>query len=168
MTDMHILPDAEPTTLVAQIRSLAAGENTATSLLANTASLLFWSLRDINWLGFYLAIGDTLRLGPFHGKPACVSIAVGKGVCGTAAATGETLVVPDVDAFPGHIACDTASRSEIVVPIVLHGSLYGVLDVDSPVLDRFGATERVLFERVVEVLQSAIAESRLPDTACIP
>lgn len=111
------------------------------SSLANASALLFWYLSDINWLGFYLiddqGSKDVLTLGPFQGAPACVSIAKGKGVCGTAWERKETLVVPDVSCFPGHIACDAASKSEVVVPLIAGGSVVGVLDVDSPVPRRF-------------------------------
>lgn len=107
------------------------------SALANAASLLWEALQDINWAGFYLLRGDTLHLGPFHGKTACVMIPMGRGVCGTAAATREIQLVPDVELFPGHIACDSASRSEIVIPMISGGELLGVLDIDAPHRERF-------------------------------
>ena len=125
--------------LATSLRALLAGERDLVANAANMAALLFWSLQDLNWAGFYLVEperGDLL-LGPFQGKPACVRIAIGRGVCGTAAARRETVVVPDVHAFPGHIACDSASNSEIVVPIVRGGRLLGVLDLDSPLHARF-------------------------------
>jgi len=105
--------------------------------LSNTSALLFERLKNVNWSGFYLAKGRELFLGPFQGKAACLRIAFGKGVCGTAAERLEPLIVPDVHLFPGHIACDSNSKSEIVIPVVAKGRLIGVLDVDSPILDRF-------------------------------
>ena len=107
------------------------------STLANASALLYEALTDINWAGFYLCRGDTLYLGPFQGKSACTVIPFGRGVCGTAAATRQVQVVPDVARFPGHIACDSASRSEIVLPILVDDVLFGVLDIDSPSLNRF-------------------------------
>src|SRR5690242_460088 len=120
-----------------QLAELIRGESDSLANAANTAALLFMSLPDINWVGFYFVHDEELVLGPFQGKPACTRIALGKGVCGTAARKRETIVVSDVNQFPGHIACDTASRSEIVVPLLNWGRLLGVLDVDSPVLGRF-------------------------------
>ena len=140
-------------------RSLAAlldGEPDALANLANAAGLLAGSLDRINWCGFYLLRGEELVLGPFQGKPACVRIPMGQGVCGAAAARRETLVVPDVNRFPGHIACDPASRSEIVVPILENGVLRGVLDVDAPETDRFDEEDRVGLERFVEALTPRI------------
>lgn len=125
-------------TLAAQARSLIEGESDVIANAANFASLVFHSLDGLNWAGFYSFDGAELVVGPFQGKPACVRIPLGKGVCGTAAATRETQVVRDVHAFPGHIACDSASQSEIVVPLVTaEGELIGVWDVDSPHLARF-------------------------------
>ena len=138
--------------LAASLESLLAGETDALANLANASALLAQVLERINWCGFYLLRGEELVLGPFQGKTACVRIPVGKGVCGTAAARRETLVVPDVNAFPGHIACDAASRSEIVVPIIENGALRGVLDVDSPDLDRFDDEDRRGLERFVGAL----------------
>jgi GAF domain-containing protein len=138
--------------LAASLGSLLAGESDALANLANASALLAQALTRINWCGFYLLRGEELVLGPFQGKPACVRIPVGKGVCGTAAARRETLVVPDVNAFPGHIACDAASRSEIVVPILQDGVLRGVLDVDSPALGRFDDADCAGLERFVGVL----------------
>ncbi len=110
--------------------------------LANLSALLFETLGDLNWAGFYLAEGGKLVLGPFQGRPACIEIPWGKGVCGTAAAQDATQRVPDVHAFPGHIACDCASRSEIVVPLRAKGRVVGVLDIDSPLPDRFSAADQ--------------------------
>ncbi len=120
---------------------LVAGERDAIANLANAAALLFATLADLNWAGFYLLRDGGLVVGPFQGKPACVRIALGQGVCGTAAATGRTQIVADVHAFPGHIACDADSNSEIVVPLVADGRLVGVLDLDSPRLGRFDAED---------------------------
>ena len=127
--------------LAAQSRALFEGERDATANSANLAALIFNTLPDINWAGFYWLKDDGLVLGPFQGKPACVRIALGKGVCGTAARDRRTLVVPDVHEFPGHIACDSASRSEIVVPIVRGNRVFGVLDLDSSKLARFDAED---------------------------
>jgi GAF domain-containing protein len=147
--------------LPASLEALLEGETDTLANLANAAALLYGSLPRINWAGFYLLRGDTLVLGPFQGKPACVRIPLGKGVCGTAAARRETLIVPDVLAFPGHIACDDASRSEIVVPILEGGSLRGVLDVDAPEKNRFGDGDRVVLEECVRVLLPRVAWSTL-------
>ena len=116
---------------------LFAGERDAVANAANLSALLWMGLADLNWAGFYFLRGPGLVLGPFQGRPACVRIALGKGVCGTAAQTRETIIVPDVDVFPGHIACDAASKSEVVAPLVMKGRLVGVLDLDSPILARF-------------------------------
>ena len=134
------------------LESLLEGETDALANLANASGLLADALERINWCGFYLLRGDELVLGPFQGKPACVRIALGKGVCGTAAQRRETLVVPDVNAFPGHIACDAASRSEIVIPILQDGRLRGVLDVDSPETHRFDDEDRKGLEELVRIL----------------
>src|SRR2546427_6413226 len=140
------------TDLAAALASLLEGEPDALANLCNASALLAEALERINWCGFYLLRGGELVLGPFQGKPACVRIPLGKGVCGTAAAREETVVVPDVNVFPGHIACDAASRSEIVVPLVENGELRGVLDVDSPDLARFDAVDREGLERFVRTL----------------
>jgi L-methionine (R)-S-oxide reductase len=141
--------------LLAELRGLLADERDAVANLANTAALLMLRLPALNWAGFYLLQGDTLVLGPFQGKPACVRIPLGRGVCGTAAATRQTQRVADVHAFPGHIACDVASASELVVP-VLHGTtLIGVLDLDSPQPDRFSAADAALCEAVAALLAAA-------------
>ena len=134
------------------LESLLEGETDALANLANASGLLADALERINWCGFYLLRGEELVLGPFQGKPACVRIALGKGVCGTAALRRETLVVPDVNAFPGHIACDAASRSEIVIPILQDGRLRGVLDVDSPETHRFDDEDRKGLEELVRIL----------------
>jgi L-methionine (R)-S-oxide reductase len=121
--------------------ALTAGEPDAIANMANVAALLWESLPELNWAGFYRNLGGELVLGPFQGRPACIRIPFGKGVCGAAAATLEPQCVPDVDAFPGHIACDSASRSELVVPILRDGALTGVLDLDSPRPGRFDAQD---------------------------
>ena len=127
--------------LLLQARGLLEGERDPVANAANLAALLWHTLPDLNWAGFYLLKGDELVLGPFQGKPACVRIALGKGVCGTAAAKRETVIVRDVHAFPGHIACDAASNAEIVVPLLLAGRAVGVLDLDSPRVGRFDAED---------------------------
>ena len=145
--------------LCRQLSALTDGVTERVSNLANASSLLWYALEDINWAGFYLLRGDVLALGPFMGRPACVRIPLGSGVCGTAAARRETLVVPDVHAFPGHIACDAASRSEIVVPLLLSdGALYGVLDIDSPLPDRFSATDKAGLEAFARALEQALTQ----------
>ena len=137
--------------LVSQLRSLLAGERDFIANAANFASLLYHSLPALNWAGFYLLKDKELVLGPFQGKPACVRIAVGKGVCGVAAAQRETIIVPNVHEFPGHIACDSASISEIVVPLQKDGRLLGVLDLDSPQFARFDDEDAEGLNRLVEV-----------------
>ncbi len=134
--------------LESQAVALLRDESDALASAANFVALLYNALDDVNWLGIYVRRGDELVLGPFQGQPACVHIAVGSGVCGTAAATLETQRVADVHAFPGHIVCDAASRSEIVVPLVIDGSLAGVLDIDSPSLERFSADDQAGIERL--------------------
>ena len=126
--------------------------------LANASALLFEELDRLNWAGFYLLRERKLMLGPFQGKPACTVIPLGKGVCGTAAAENRTVLVPDVHLFPGHIACDSASESEIVVPVHMHGALYGVLDIDSPVKDRFSEEDRKGLEAFVKILEEKLEQ----------
>ena len=134
--------------LESQAEALLREEPDALANAANFVALLYNALEDVNWLGIYVLRGDELVLGPFQGQPACVHIGLGKGVCGTAAATLETQRVPDVHAFPGHIACDAASRSELVVPLVVDGRLVGVLDIDSPSLDRFSTADQAGIEQL--------------------
>ena len=139
------------------LRSLIRGVVHPIANLANAAALLWEALEDINWAGFYLLEGDTLVLGPFQGKPACIEIGPGKGVCGAAAAQNLTQLVPDVHAFPGHIACDSASNAEIVVPLRrADGTVFGVLDVDSPTLSRFTEADRTGLEAFAAILESHI------------
>lgn len=128
--------------LQSQLAALLDNESDTLANASNFVALLYNALDEVNWLGIYVQRGEELVLGPFQGKPACVRIPIGSGVCGTAAATLETQVVPDVHAFPGHIVCDADSRSEIVVPLVVNGRLVGVLDIDSPSLGRFGSADR--------------------------
>jgi L-methionine (R)-S-oxide reductase len=138
--------------LAAQLTALIAGEPDLVANAANMAALVYHGLPDLNWTGFYFARGDELVLGPFQGKPACTRIACGRGVCGTAAARRSAIVVPDVAAFPGHIACDAASRSELVVPLLSDGRIIGVFDLDSPRLGRFDDGDRAGIERLVAIL----------------
>jgi len=139
---------------IKELAALLAGETNRIAILANASALLKQHLDRINWIGFYLKEEDGLVLGPFQGLPACVRIPEGRGVCGTAAAMKQTVTVDDVHAFPGHITCDPASRSEIVVPMIKDGEVVGVLDVDSPELARFGEKERELLEKAVEVIMA--------------
>ena len=129
-----------------------------TANLANASALLWQSLPDINWAGFYKLRGDKLVLGPFQGKPACIVIPMGRGVCGTAAAEEKTVRVEDVHTFPGHIACDCASNSEIVIPLYRNGALWGVLDIDSPRFSRFSPEDQQGLERFAAVLSRALPE----------
>jgi L-methionine (R)-S-oxide reductase len=135
-----------------QLAALLADERNALANTANMSALLYEALPQLNWVGFYFLQGRELVLGPFQGKVACVRIALGRGVCGTAAERRETLIVPDVHAFPGHIACDSASRSEIVVPLIQDGRLWGVLDLDSPQLGRFDQEDGAGLEAAAAVL----------------
>lgn len=137
--------------LAAQLSSLLAGERDLIANAANLSSLLFHSLPDLNWAGFYFLKDGELVLGPFQGKPACVRIKIGQGVCGTAAAKRETLIVPNVHEFPGHIACDSDSNSEIVVPMIKDGNLVGVLDLDSPTPGRFDSEDANGLEELIQV-----------------
>jgi L-methionine (R)-S-oxide reductase len=133
-----------------------SSESDSLANLSNSAALLFNNLEDINWAGYYIMKDGELVLGPFGGKTACTRIKLGKGVCGSAARDRKTYVVPNVHDFEGHIACDSASNSEIVIPIIKDGVLYGVLDIDSPILDRFDETDRVYLEKFVEKLNKYI------------
>ena len=137
--------------LAAEAEALIGDETDPIANAANLASLIFHSLADLNWAGFYFMKQGELVLGPFQGKPACIRIAVGRGVCGTAVAERRTIVVEDVEAFPGHIACDSASRSEIVVPLIRDGEVIGVLDLDSPVVGRFGEGDAAGLEELVGI-----------------
>ena len=138
--------------LIKQLHALSEDEKDQIALLANAASLLNQFLDEVNWVGFYLWKDEELVLGPFQGLPACVRIPYGRGVCGTAIKEKKTQLVPDVHAFPGHIACDAASNSEIVVPMIIDGEIYGVLDIDSPIKERFDETDQLYLEKFVDAL----------------
>jgi GAF domain-containing protein len=138
--------------LCRMLESLIVGVPHETANLANASALLFDKLDGINWAGFYLYEKEKLVLNAFQGKPACIEIPLGKGVCGHAASTLQTTVVPDVHKFPGHIACDSASNSEIVIPLIVKGKLYGVLDIDSPIFERFSDDDKTGLERFAKIL----------------
>ena len=142
--------------LIAAADALTTGESDAIANMANVAALLGEFLPSLNWAGFYRAIGNDLVLGPFVGRPACIRIAFGAGVCGTAAASGKTQLVEDVHAFPGHIACDAASRSELVVPVLRDGAVVAVIDLDSPSLARFDAEDAAGIEALAAILADRI------------
>ena len=149
MTDYKLLKN--------QLISLAEEEANYLPLLSNASALIIEGLTDLNWAGFYLMNKGSLLLGPFQGKIACIRIPLGKGVCGTAAAKNETILVDNVHEFPGHIACDGASNSEIVIPIHYNGEVAGVLDIDSPKFSRFSETDRLGLEGFVRALESVIS-----------
>ena len=142
--------------LAEQLQGLIADENNRIANMANCAALLWMEMQDINWVGFYLLKRNQLVLGPFQGKPACTRIAMGAGVCGAAASIQKTVIVADVHQFPGHIACDAVSNSEIVVPVMLAGKLVGVLDIDSPQLERFDYHDQQGLELLVQVLEARL------------
>jgi putative methionine-R-sulfoxide reductase with GAF domain/alkylhydroperoxidase family enzyme len=159
--------------LAVQLTALFDGENDPVANAANMAAVIWHGLSDLNWAGFYFRKGAELVLGPFQGKPACMRIPIGSGVCGAAAARGTSLAVPDVDKFPGHIACDLQSRSELVVPLVADGAVLGVIDLDSPVLARFDATDQAGCEELAALyvkhhcgLPPEDADDIDPDTGC--
>lgn len=147
--------------LVAQAKALTEGETDAVANLANVASLLFTTMAEVNWAGFYIARGNELVLGPFMGNPACVRIPFGRGVCGTAIREQTAQVVDDVNAFPGHIACDSASQSEIVIPFSEGGEVKAVLDIDSPVTSRFDEEDQKGLEALVELLVERVQFDQL-------
>ena len=156
-TELHGTPKGDQyDQLALQLSSLLAGERDLIANAANCSSLIFHALPDLNWAGFYFLKDGELVLGPFQGKPACVRIRLGQGVCGTAAAKGETVVVPNVHEFPGHIACDTASNSEIVVPLMKGDQLIAVLDLDSPLPERFDRDDAAGLESLVRILLSTV------------
>lgn len=144
--------------LAEQLQALVKNIPYETANFANASALIWQGLTDINWAGFYLMQDGALVLGPFQGKPACIRIPVGRGVCGTAVAEDKTQLVPDVHAFPGHIACDCASNSEIVIPIHKDGTVYGVLDIDSPLLNRFTQTDQAGLETLVQILEQMLQQ----------
>jgi L-methionine (R)-S-oxide reductase len=142
--------------LTAQATALLSGESNLIANMANLSAVIFNSLEDVNWAGFYLVENNELVLGPFQGQPACIRIPIGKGVCGTCAATGETQMIGDVHAFDGHIACDAASNSELVVPFFDGAELVGVLDIDSPLINRFDEDDKLGAQALVKVLVEAV------------
>ena len=145
-------------TLPSQLENLISKDKYEITSLSNMAALIFYSLPEVSWAGFYLLKDGKLVLGPFQGKIACTEIQIGKGVCGTTAQKKETIIVKDVHKFPGHIACDSESNSEIVVPIFNKGELYGVLDLDSKKLERFDENDKILLEKLVKVLENKLAD----------
>lgn len=142
--------------LTAQVRALTEGVPHPIANLANVSAAIWQAMEKINWAGFYLMEQGKLVLGPFQGKPACIEIPVGKGVCGTAVQEAKTILVKDVHQFPGHIACDSASNSEIVIPIFKNGEIYGVLDIDSPYFARFTEEDQLGLEALVRVLEESL------------
>lgn len=140
-----------------QVSSLIKDESNLIAILSNVSALLNDSLDQVNWVGFYLIENNELILGPFQGHPACVHIAIGSGVCGTAVAQDETQLVADVHAFPGHIACDANSKSEIVVPIHQNEQIIGVLDIDAPITNRFSEADKIALENIVKIIENQIA-----------
>ena len=149
--------------LCVQLGELVKQETNLVANAANAAALLFQTLPDVNWVGFYFTEDRELVLGPFQGRPACTRIAFGKGVCGASAVSQTTVIVPDVEKYPEHIACDARSKSEIVVPLLNWGRLLGVLDVDSPILNRFDEDDEEGLESIAAVLLSSIVTNDLPD-----
>ena len=143
------------TSLSLQLSSLLQGETDVIANMANMTSLIYHNLPQLNWVGFYIRHGDELVLGPFQGKPACVRLKRRRGVCWAAIEKNQTLIVPDVHAFEGHIACDSTSQSEIVIPVLSNGKIWGVLDVDSPIRARFDKTDQSFLERTVQIFQNA-------------
>ncbi|MGI6076245.1 MAG: GAF domain-containing protein [Pyramidobacter sp.] len=139
--------------IAVRLQGIAASERDPLANLCNFMAALYWMMGKVNWVGLYIRRGDDLVLGPFCGKPACSRIAVGKGVCGTAAQSGCVQIVPDVHRFPGHIACDDASRSELVIPLFVRGKLWGVLDLDSPEAGRFDDEDRRGLEAVAAMVE---------------
>ena len=160
MYDFAPLTDAPKPELYEELaraaQALVEGEPDAVANMANLAALIWQFVPDLNWSGFYRMVEDELVLGPFIGKPACIRIPLSSGVCGAAARTGETQLVPDVHAFPGHIACDADSRSELVVPVVVNGKVIAVIDLDSPLPDRFDDEDAKGFARLAEITAKAI------------
>ena len=153
---MSDFPGRAATNLARQAQALVSGQRDRIANAANLAALLFQELDDVNWAGFYFLHGEQLIVGPFQGKPACVSIPLGQGVCGKAAVTREVQLIPDVYEFEGHIACDIESRSEIVVPLIRNGELLGVLDLDSPLPGRFSEMDQALLVKIAEIYLQSI------------
>lgn len=142
--------------LAQQIEAIVAGEQDLIANMANISAILYWGLEKVNWAGFYLLKDDQLVLGPFHGQPACIRIPIGTGVCGTAVSENSIQLIEDVHQFSGHIACDAASNSEIVLPILKDDQIIGVLDIDSPEIARFDLEDQTGLSRIVDILQGAI------------
>lgn len=155
---MPIIKETNYNLLTKQLQSLIEDEQNLIAILSNTSALLNDNLDQINWVGFYLIENEELILGPFQGHPACVHIAIGKGVCGTAVAEDKTQLVKDVHAFPGHIACDANSKSEIVIPIHVNDEIIGVLDIDAPITDRFTNEDKEGLEVIVKVLEKQLTK----------
>ena len=161
MFDFSPSPDADKSAiyadLIAAADAITRDESDAIANMANVAALIWQFLPNLNWAGFYRMVGDELVLGPFQGKAACIRIPLGRGVCGTAAASGKTQLVEDVHAFPGHIACDAASAAEIVIPVALNGQVVAVLDLDSPTTGRFDAADQAGLEALVKRIAPRVA-----------
>jgi GAF domain-containing protein len=142
--------------LAQQVEAIVAGEQDLIANMANISSILYWALENVNWVGFYLVKQEQLVLGPFHGQPACIRIPIGKGVCGTAVSENTIQLIDDVHQFSGHIACDTASNSEIVLPIYQNNEIVAVLDIDSPDIARFDVDDKLGLSKIVEILQTTL------------
>ncbi|MCE4963406.1 GAF domain-containing protein [Staphylococcus haemolyticus] len=155
---MPLIKETNYNLLTKQLQSLIEDEQNLIAILSNTSAILNDNLDQINWVGFYLIENEELILGPFQGHPACVHIAIGKGVCGTAVAEDKTQLVKDVHAFPGHIACDANSKSEIVIPIHVNDEIIGVLDIDAPIADRFTNEDKEGLEVIVKVLEKQLTK----------
>lgn len=145
---------ADYKTLIKQIESISQDVEYDITILSNVSALIYETLDNLNWCGFYILRNNRLELGPFQGKVACTKIEIGKGVCGTSVLKDETILVKDVHEFPGHIACDSASNSEIVIPIHINGSIYGVLDIDSPMINRFSDDDKKNLEEIVMLIEN--------------
>ena len=143
--------------LIQQARAIVADERDVIANMANLSALIYWALPDVNWAGFYIHKTQQLVLGPFHGQPACIRIPLGKGVCGTAAKDKQIQLIDDVHQFPGHIACDAASNSEIVLPIVKDGHVFAVLDLDSPKISRFDHEDKTGLSQIVELFEASLS-----------
>jgi GAF domain-containing protein len=144
--------------LIQQDEAIVAGEQDLVANMANISAILYWALKDVNWAGFYLVKGEQLVLGPFHGQPACIRIPIGKGVCGTAVSENNIQIIEDVHLFAGHIACDAASNSEIVLPIRQNNQIIAVLDIDSPEIARFDTEDKAGLSQIVEILQASLGQ----------
>ncbi|MDU0421786.1 GAF domain-containing protein [Staphylococcus haemolyticus] len=155
---MPLIKETNYNLLTKQLQSLIEDEQNLIAILSNTSAILNDNLDQINWVGFYLIENEELILGPFQGHPACVHIAIGKGVCGTAVAEDKTQLVKDVHAFPGHIACDANSNSEIVIPIHVNDEIIGVLDIDAPITDRFTNEDKEGLEVIVKVIEKQLTK----------